>query len=137
GGLQIAVAGGAAAEVGDAYDRARAIALQLNDLPELFTAIRGLSEHHQQAARLQLARDLARELLPIADALRQPVFQVDARHTYSMPLQYLGEIAAARRPLEEGIALYQPEYHKAYAALYHGIDPGVGCRYQATRVFWL
>ena len=39
-------------------------------------------------------------------------------------LNYLGEFAAAQAHLEQGIALYDPQQHRAHAFRY-GQDPGV------------
>ncbi len=63
---------------------------------------------------------------------------VDAHHAVAMPLIYLGELERAREQVERGVALYDPTQRQAYASLfYHAIDPGVGCRFQASRVLWL
>src|SRR5262249_16064338 len=67
----------------------------------------------------------------------QPMLLVDAHHAISMPLTYLGRLTEARQHLVEGIRLYVPEKERAYGALYHAIDPGVGCRYQSARSSWL
>jgi len=52
-------------------------------------------------------------------------------------LNYLGEFAAAETHLEQGIALYDPQQHRAHAFRY-GQDPGVACRaYVAVTLWWL
>ena len=47
-------------------------------------------------------------------------------------LIYLGEFAAAQAHLEQGMALYDPQQHRAHAFRY-GQDPGVVCRSYARR----
>ena len=52
-------------------------------------------------------------------------------------LNYLGEFAAAQAHFEQGIALYDPQQHRAHAFRY-GQDPGVLCRaYAALTLWWL
>ena len=39
-----------------------------------------------------------------------------------------GELASAHAHLEQGIAVYEPQQHRAHAFLYGGHDPSVCCR---------
>src|SRR4029434_274892 len=48
-----------------------------------------------------------------------------------------GELATARMHQEQGLRLYDPQRHRAHAALYSGHDPGVCCRYRAAPSLWL
>ena len=50
-------------------------------------------------------------------------------------LNYLGEFAAAQAHLAQGIALYDPQRHRAHAVRY-GQDPGVVCRACAGVTLW-
>jgi hypothetical protein len=50
-------------------------------------------------------------------------------------LNYLGEFTAAQAHLAQGIALYDPQQHRAHAFRY-GRDPGVVCRYYASVTLW-
>jgi adenylate cyclase len=49
---------------------------------------------------------------------------------------FLGELTAARTCLEQGMALYEPQRHQAYAVL-HGVDLGVVCLCHAAFTLWL
>jgi predicted ATPase len=62
---------------------------------------------------------------------------LEAHHALWTSLFTDGELAAARPHLEQGMRLYEPERHRAHAALYSGHDPGVCCRQQAALVLWL
>src|SRR5262249_13519173 len=44
---------------------------------------------------------------------------------------------SARAHLEQGIALYDPQQHRAHAFLYGGHDPGVCCSCHAASVLWM
>jgi adenylate cyclase len=48
-----------------------------------------------------------------------------------------GELTAAQPHLDQGLRLYDPQRHRAHAALYSGHDPGVCCRMQAASSLWL
>ena len=43
----------------------------------------------------------------------------------------------ARPHLEQGMKLYDPQWHRTHAALYSGHDPGVCCHMQASHSLWL
>ena len=53
-----------------------------------------------------------------------PALLLEAHHALGTTLNYLGEFAAAQAHLEQGIALYDPQQHRAHAFRY-GQDPGV------------
>ncbi len=55
-----------APEVGTAYTRARALCRQVGETPQLFPALRGLWEFYQIRGELETARELANELLTLA-----------------------------------------------------------------------
>jgi predicted ATPase len=62
---------------------------------------------------------------------------VEAHYALGLTLNYLGEFAAAHTHLAQGIALYDPQQHRAHAVRY-GQDPGVACRaYDAATLWWL
>jgi len=111
-------------------ERSGAVASQL---AFLFEAAR---DYHE-SAQLETAVTMAEEALTVAGRLGRPTLVVDAHHAVSMPLTYLGRLTEARKHLIEGVRLYVPEKDRAYGALYHAIDPGVGCRYQSARSDWL
>jgi predicted ATPase len=48
---------------------------------------------------------------------------------------YFGKFASARAPLEQGIALYDPQHHRFHAFLY-GQDPGMFCLSYAAWTLW-
>ena len=48
-----------------------------------------------------------------------------------------GDWASAQAHLEQGIALYDPQQHRAHAFLYGGHDPGVCCLCHAAWCLWM
>jgi predicted ATPase len=99
---------------------------QSGETPGLFSALRGLWVFNEARAEHQTARQLGAQLLTLAQTLQDPMFLVEAHRAQGNTLFWLGEFAAARTHLEQGIALYDPQQHRSLAFLY-GTDPGVVC----------
>jgi predicted ATPase len=129
--------GFAAPEVLHAYTRARALCQQVGETLQLFQVLRGL--WYVALIRLELgtARELAEQLLPLAQQADDPVLRVEAHYALGLTSNYLGELAAAQTHLAQGIALYDPQQHQLHAFRY-GQDAGVACRaYGALTLWWL
>jgi predicted ATPase len=60
---------------------------------------------------------------------------MDAYWSTGLTSSYFGEFASARAPLEQGIALYDPQHHRSHAFLY-GQDPGMFCLSYAAWTLW-
>ena len=107
-GPLIATKGYAAPEVERVYTRALELCRQLGETPLLFWALLGLQVVYLVRAELKTARELAEQLLSLAQNVHNPVFLVQAHDVLGSTLFFLGEFAQAREHLEEGIALYDP-----------------------------
>jgi TOMM system kinase/cyclase fusion protein len=125
-----------APEVAQAYSRARELGRQMGETPDLFPVLRGLWVFHEARAELRVARELAEQLLVLAQHLRDPVHLMEAYRALGNTLFWLGEFAPARGHLEQGIALYDFQQHRALAFLY-GTDPAVICLSYAAWALWL
>jgi predicted ATPase/DNA-binding SARP family transcriptional activator len=129
------VRGHAAPEVGNAYARTRELCRQLGDTPRLFPAVWGLCRFHLVRAELQTARDLAEQLLGLAQRTRDSALLLTAHQALGTVSSYLGELVLAREHLEQGIVLHDPQQHHSYALLY-GQDPGVTCAAHLAHALW-
>jgi adenylate cyclase len=85
---------------------------------------------------LQVVRELAEQLLVLAQRLQDPVHLIEAHRALGNTLFWLGEFAPARGHLEQGIALYDFQQHRSLAFLY-GTDPAVICLSYAATALWL
>jgi predicted ATPase len=132
----IATKGYGAPEVAQAYTRARELCRQIGETPDLFPVLRGLWVFHEARAELQGARELAEQLLVLAQRLQDPVHLMEAHRALGNSLFWLGEFAPARGHLEQAIALYDFQQHRALAFLY-GTDPAVICLSYAAWALWL
>jgi len=135
--MALRVKGGGAPEVERLYTRARALCEQIGELPQLFRVLLGLWLVYYQRGEYQMMRALGDQLLSLAQRLQDPDLLLEAHHTLWATLFFGGELSAAQPHLEQGMRLYEPQRHRAHAALYSGHDPGVCCRAVAAPRLWL
>jgi predicted ATPase len=124
-----------APEVERVYARARELCHQVGATPQLFSVLWGIWWMYENRAELRTARELAEELLTLAQHQQEPVLLLQAQRAMGQTLYWLGELTQARTHLEHGITLYDPQQHRASAFLY-GQDPGVGLRNFASLILW-
>jgi predicted ATPase len=132
----IATKGYGAPEVAHTYSRARELCQQMGETPDLFPVLRGLWVFHEARAEMLVAQELAEQLLVLAQSIQNPVHLIEAHRALGNTLFWLGEFAPARVHLEQGIALYDFQQHRALAFLY-GTDPAVICLSYAAWALWV
>ena len=135
GASLIATKGYAAPEVAQTYTRARQLCQHLEDPQQLFPVLRGLWSYYFVRAELQTAHALGEQLLALAQQAQDPAMLVAAHRALGTTLFFLGAAASAHTHLAQGIALYDPQQHRASAFLY-GEDAGVICRSHAAWALW-
>jgi predicted ATPase len=135
GASLIATKGFAASEVAQIYRRAQQLCQPLKDPSRLSQILYGLRNHYQSRAELQTARALGEQLLALAQHTQDPVMLLAAHRALGATLFNLGAVAAAHTHFAQGMALYDPQQHRAYAFL-HGDDAGVICRSYAAWTLW-
>jgi predicted ATPase len=86
-------------------------------------------------AELQTAHTLGEQLLSLAQHVQHPAMLVAAHRDLGATLFQLGAVAAAHTHFAQGIALYDPQQHRASVFL-HGQDAGVLCRSYAASALW-
>jgi predicted ATPase len=128
--------GQAAPEVEQAYTQARALCQQMGETPQLAPVLFGLWRFYLARLQLHTARELGETLLRLAQQAHDSTLAVVAHYALGVTWCYLGALPAACQHLEEGIALYTPDQHRA-PVFRMGHDPGVGCRLDAARALWL
>src|SRR5262249_303830 len=122
----IAIKGWAAPEVGKAHARARDLCRHIGETPELFPVLYGLWTFYLVQAELKTARELAEQLLSLAESAGDQGFLVEAHCALGCTSFWLGELTTAREQLNQANAFYDPERHRSHAFVY-GQDPGVVC----------
>src|SRR5262249_58917117 len=131
----LAVKGYGAAEVGETYTSARQLCEHLDDPHQLFPVLRGLWNYYYVRAELQTAHILAEKLLSVAQHVHNPAMLVAAHRDVGATLFQRGAVASAHTHFVQGIALYDPQQHRASVFL-HGQDAGVLCRSYAASALW-
>lgn len=131
----MATKGYAAPEVERVYTQARSLCQQIGETPDLFPALVGLSTFYLIRGDFHTARELGTQLLTLAEREQDPALLVEAHYILGTTLFHLGELASARKHLEEGITLYEPGQHR-FLALRYGQDPGVFCLCYMVRILW-
>jgi predicted ATPase len=130
-----ATRGHGAPEVGRTYARARALCQQVDDPRQLSATLAGLRRFYLVRGELQTAREIGEQLLRLAQRQQDTALLLWGHFGLGAPLYHLGELAAARAHLEQGIALYDPVQHRGLA-FHYGADLGVICRSWAAMVLW-
>ena len=113
------------------YTRARALASEIGESPELPGVLVGVAAAYQAKGDLLTAEKVARQALSAAKRTGDTFDVLSAHHVVGVPLLYQGQFSRAQRHFEQSIASYNPGTHGflAYAA---GIDRGaVAHTYQA------
>src|SRR5262245_5207678 len=128
--------GFAAPEAEHAYARARVLCQSVGDTPQLFSVLRGLWQFYNGRGAYQTAREVGEQCLQLAKHGHDTARLLEAHHTLWTTSFLMGELPFARTHLEQGLALYDPQQHRALAVRY-GHDPGVCCRGGAAVVLWL
>jgi class 3 adenylate cyclase/predicted ATPase len=128
--------GQAAPEVEHTYSRARELCQQVGETPELVQVLFGLWRFYLVRPQLHTARELGDTLLGLAHQAYDPALAVVANYALGVTWFYLGALPAARQHLEDGIARYTPDQHRA-PVFHMGNHPGVGCPLWAGLTLWL
>jgi class 3 adenylate cyclase/predicted ATPase len=129
------VKGHAAPEVGKAYTRARELYQRLGETPQLFPVLFRLFVFYFNRAELHTARELAEQLMRLAQSAHDPYLLSLAHMPLGCVSYWLGELVSARTHFEQAIALYDPQQHtRSAVAMYY--DPRWLCRSYASLALW-
>jgi predicted ATPase len=119
-----ALQGYGAPELGALYRRALALSPQGVAPAQLFGAFLGISSFYIFQTQYSAAQELAAQCLRIAPSLPGDIPVIQAHVILGRCALARGAFAVALEHLEQGIALYRPQYHRqARVFLLH--DPGV------------
>ena len=136
GAALIVIKGHASAEVEHAYLKARELCQQAGNTTDLVPVLFGLWRFYITRSQVRTARELGETLLRLADDTNDPALAVIGHYTVGFSLYQLGELAEARRHLEDGIARYTRDQRQV-PAFRIAQDLGVGCRSYSAMSIWL
>src|SRR5262249_7675908 len=135
GASLIATKGPTAREVEQTYLRAQHLCEHLDDPHQRFPMLRGLWNYYLVRAELQTAHALGEQLLTLAQQVQDSAMLVAAHRAVAATLFLRGMVTSALPHLAEGMALYNPEQHRA-SVFQHGEDSGVLCHTYAAWALW-
>jgi DNA-binding SARP family transcriptional activator/predicted ATPase len=109
----------------------------VENVPQLFEVLYGLWVLKQVWAELPMARELAEQMLDLAQRQGDSLLLMSAHWVVGNTLYWLGEFAPAQEHFEQSMALYDPRQHRSHVLLF-GQDQGVTClAYQAWNLWQL
>jgi class 3 adenylate cyclase/predicted ATPase len=103
--------------------------------PQAVWARGRLANFHMFRGELRTGLALAEEALGLAERLEDSLILGHVRYIMALLHRHLGDLAAARRHLEAGLALYDPERDRAESARY-GFDTCTACHAVLGWVLW-
>jgi class 3 adenylate cyclase/predicted ATPase len=124
------------AEVERVYTRARWLCQQVGDTPQRFPMLRGLWQFSILRTELRTAYELAKQFFSLAQQAH-PACLPEAYRLLGEPLGWLGEFAAARTQLEQGLAIYASQPSRTHTLFDEiGLNPQVTCAIFAALALW-
>ena len=127
----IATRGFASPEVEAAYERARALAVELDRPRELSLVLHGLAAVAEFRGRYHVSEALLTEVLGIGD----DELAVHAHELLACSTFHQGKAAVSVRHAEQGLRLYEEDRDSGYLAPY-GEHPAVSCHDWAALALW-
>jgi adenylate cyclase len=124
-----------APELGRAYARAQEVGERAGEPGQVFVVLYGLWGHNLTRGDMRTAHELATQCLTLAEKIQERALLMEGHRMMDETALYSGEWIAARRHLERTLSLYDPELHRAHAAVY-GQDPGVASLSHGAWILW-
>jgi predicted ATPase len=109
---------------------------QVGETPELVPVLYGLYRFYLGRLQLHTAREIGETLLRLAQRAEDPALAVLAHYALGLTSLFFGALPAARLHLEEAIARYTPDQHRALVSR-TGLDQGITCLIHAAALLWL
>jgi class 3 adenylate cyclase/predicted ATPase len=131
-----AIKGTSSPEMRETYARARELCQQMGETLRLFPVLVGLWGFYNMRAELDTARQLAQQLLSIAEDRQDPDLLLIAHDTLGENMYSGGEFVPARTHLERASSLYDSARHGSLGSLYW-LDRGVSSLGYAGNTLWV
>jgi predicted ATPase len=130
----VALRGYGAPATRDNYARADELCVRLAH-PSSAPVLRGLALASIVFCELDRSLELGHRILGLAEAEGDPHLVVEGHYVLGVTTFWRGEFAASREHLEQAIARYRPEDHRAHVYLF-AQDPKVICLIRLALTLW-
>ena len=137
GPVLLAARGFADPTVARAYRRGRELCQEVGDAAQLVTVLRGLWAFHLVRAELDASREVAMQLMALAERERSVAYELEAHRPLGQSLFYLGAFAAARPHCARAVALYDPAQHGGHVHRYGSDSRIIAMTYEAWALWFL
>jgi tetratricopeptide (TPR) repeat protein len=131
-----ATQGYAAADVLVAMARARVLAEELGEQPELAPIIWGLFAYYLVSGDMPEARTVADQYLRVAEGTGDPLMLIGAHIANGISLMYIGEMSGAIEHCDKAAQYYDRDKRSVYHSMYR-MDPGVFLHSERARTLWI
>ena len=132
----LSVKGYASDDMEQNYRRAKELSQEHSGSVHQFRAIRGLWVFHLVRGQLANARELAENLLALAQREQSSDLLIEAHRALGSTYFFLGRFDEARTHLLTAKSLDDPNQHRSLALRY-GQDPGITARIYLARTLWI
>ena len=119
-----------------AFTLAPALCEQEQETPSLFPVLWGLWMFYEVRCELGKSWELAERLFTLAQRSQDPAQLLQARQAMAITSLCLGDPAATREHMEQGIVLYDAKRDSIHTYIY-GLDSGVACLAFGAVALWL
>jgi class 3 adenylate cyclase/predicted ATPase len=116
------------------YARARELASQIGESPELPRVLVGVAGAYCVKADLATAAEVAQEALAAAARTGDAFHLLSAHYVVGLPLFFQGHYLRALHHFEQTVKFYNPSAHRSMAYT-TGLDQGVGARSVASQCY--
>jgi DNA-binding SARP family transcriptional activator/predicted ATPase len=122
-------------EVEHVYRRARELCIKIDRPSQLFLIVHGLWQYHLIQAHLEEARELAEELVQLAQLDWNPELLSEAHRALGTSYYLLADLPAALTQLKQALSFYDPQQHHTLVYRF-GHDSGQFCLSILVHVLW-
>jgi predicted ATPase len=137
GPVLLAAKGFADRTVEETYHRGRQLCEDVGDAAQLVIVLRGLWAFHLVRAEIDASREVAMQLISLAEREHSIAYELEAHRPLGQSLFYLGAFAEARHHCARTIALYDPEAHGGHVLRYGSDSRIVSTSYEAWTLWFL
>ena len=108
----------------------------MGDIPQLAPALFGLFVYYVVAGKLETARQVADQLLRIAQSAAEQTMLMVGYHAPGTVRLFLGDIETSYEYLERALSFYDPDHHLTYVLRYR-YDPSIDAMCHMSLILWL